>query len=150
MSRIHVEASRIVDAPADAVYQFLRDYRERHPSILPPESFLGYTVEAGGVGADTVVSFRIRAGGRERFYRMHISEPDPGRVLQEQDTESSLTTTFTMTPVEGDARTNVRIATWWQGGGGIGGFFERTFAPTALRGIYSRELDRLAAALKEQ
>lgn len=148
MSRIRVEASRVVDASPETVYQFLADYQVKHPSILPRESFVGYTVEEGGTGAGTVVSFRIRAGGRERSYRMRVSEPEPGRVLQEQDMDSSLVTRFTLTPADGNVRTNVSIVTQWQGGSGFGGFMERTFAPMAMRGIYTKELDRLAEAMK--
>lgn len=148
MSGIHVEASRVVDAPTEKVYQFLADYRVSHPSILPPESFVGYHVEEGGTGAGTVISIRIRAGGRERAYRMRVSEPEPGRVLQEQDTASSLVTQFILTPADGSAHTNVSIVTEWQGGSGIGGFFERAFAPMAMRRIYLRELDLLAEAVK--
>ena len=36
--------------------------------------------------------------------------------------------------------------TEWQGGRGVGGFFERTFAPVGLRRIYGEMLDRLATA----
>ena len=39
----------------------------------------------------------------------------------------------------------VRISTTWEGAGGIGGFFERVFAPRAMRGIYGDELERLDA-----
>lgn len=148
MSGIRVEADRTVDAPPETVYRFLADYKVKHPSILPPESFVGYTVEEGGNGAGTVFSMRVRAGGRERPYRMRVSEPEPGRILQEQDIGSSLATTFTLLPVDGNAHTNVKIVTQWQGGSGIGGFMERTFAPMAMRRIYRRELDNLAAAIK--
>ena len=41
--------------------------------------------------------------------------------------------------------TRVQLASEWQGAGGIGGFFERTFAPAALSRIYSRVLERLEA-----
>ena len=33
----------------------------------------------------------------------------------------------------------------WEGAGGIGGFFERLFAPRVMRGIYADELERLDA-----
>lgn len=149
MSGIRVEASRVVDAPAEVVYRFLADYRERHPSILPPRSFVGYKVEEGGNGAGTVISFRIRAGGRERPYRMRVSEPEPGQMLREQDTASSLATTFTVTPVAGNTQTMLSIQTQWSGGSGIGGFFERTFAPMAMRRIFRQELELLANAVKQ-
>jgi polyketide cyclase/dehydrase/lipid transport protein len=147
MSNIQVEASRTIDAPAEIVYQFFKDYRERHPSILPP-AFHDYGVEEGGDGAGTVFHVNVRAGGRDRAYRMRVSEPNPGHVLQEKDIATSLTTTFTVTPVDGGARANVRIATQWSGASGIGGFMERTFAPGVMRRIYTEELDRLAAAVK--
>jgi hypothetical protein len=37
----------------------------------------------------------------------------------------------------------VRVETRWQGAGGVGGVFERLFAPRVLRGIYVDELERL-------
>ncbi|HEY1640687.1 MAG TPA: hypothetical protein VGG35_08375 [Streptosporangiaceae bacterium] len=45
---------------------------------------------------------------------------------------------------------HVRIATTWDGAGGMGGFFERLFAPRVMRGIYADELVRLAAYAREQ
>jgi uncharacterized protein YndB with AHSA1/START domain len=150
MSTIHVEAERTIDAPADRVYAFLADYRASHPTILPKDHFLDYHVEDGGIGAGTVIRFRFKAGGRERAYRMRVSEPTPGRVIEEHDTGSSLATSFTITPSGGEgARSDVRIVTEWQGGGGIGGFFERTFAPGALRKIYQQELDLLEQEVAE-
>jgi hypothetical protein len=43
-----------------------------------------------------------------------------------------------------------RIATTWEGAGGIAGFFERLFAPRAMRGIYVDELDRLNSYARER
>lgn len=145
MSEIHVEASRTLNAPAEAVYGLLRDYRRRHPSILPP-AFHDYGIEEGGEGAGTVFHVNVRAGGRTIHYHMQVSEPNPGRVLQEKDITTSLTTTFTVTPVDQNHST-LRIATRWTGGSGIGGFMERTFAPGVMRRIYNEELDRIAAAV---
>jgi hypothetical protein len=79
---------------------------------------------------------------------MAVSEPEPGRVLQESDTNSSLVTTFTVSPA-GDS-SNVRIETSWEGAGGIGGFFERLFAPRVMQGIYRDELERLDTYARSQ
>jgi hypothetical protein len=38
----------------------------------------------------------------------------------------------------------VKIATTWQGAGGIGGFFERRFAPGVMQKLYADELERFA------
>lgn len=140
MGTIHVSAQQTIEAPADVVYGYIADMREHHPKFLPP-SFSDFTVEAGGIGAGTVTRFKLSAGGRTREYRMQVAEPEPGRVLTESDTESSLVTTFNVEPA-GD-RSTVRISTTWEGAGGIGGFFERTFAPRVLRRLYADELERL-------
>jgi hypothetical protein len=68
--------------------------------------------------------------------------------MVESDTGSSLVTTWTVTPQGASAR--VRISTTWQGAGGIGGFFERLFAPRVMRGIYADELERLDSYARAQ
>ncbi len=146
MAKINVGAERTIAAPAETVYGYLADMREHHPKFLPP-AFSDFTVESGGVGAGTVTRFKVAAGGRTREYRMEVSEPEPGRVLQESDTASSLITTFTVTPDGSSSR--VRIETTWDGAGGIGGFFERTFAPRVMRSIYDDELERLDAYARQ-
>jgi hypothetical protein len=100
-----------------------------------------FRVEQGGVGAGTVHDFRMTAGGRARAFRMWVAEPEPGRVLTESDEGSSMVTTWEVTP-EGPGR-RVRLETRWQGAGGVGGLFERLFAPRVLRRLYAEELERL-------
>ncbi len=146
MATILVSAERTVDAPAGAVYGYIADMREHHPHFLPP-AFSDFRVESGGVGAGTITRFTVTAGGRTRQYRMAIAEPEPGRVLTESDTGSSMVTTTTVTPRDGISL--VRISTAWEGAGGIGGFFERLFAPRVMRGIYADELERLDAYARE-
>jgi uncharacterized protein YndB with AHSA1/START domain len=146
MAKIVVSAERTVDAPPDAVYRYVADMREHHPRFLPP-AFSDFQVEAGGVGAGTVTRFKVTAGGRTREYRMRVDEPEPGRVLTEADTGSSLITTTTVSPQNGASL--VRIATAWDGAGGIGGLFERLFAPRVLRAIYTDELERLNVYARE-
>lgn len=147
MATILVSAERTVDAPADAVYGYIADMREHHPQFLP-SAFSDFQVESGGVGEGTITRFTVTAGGRTRQYRMKVAEPEPGRVLTESDTGSSLVTTTTVTPQGG--RSLVTISTAWQGAGGIGGFFERLFAPRAMRGIYTDELERLDSYARAQ
>ncbi len=141
MAPIVVSAERTIDAPAATVYDCIADMREHHPHFLPP-AFSGFEVEQGGVGAGTVIRYTLTAGGRTRQYRATVAEPDPGRVLTESDTTSSAVTTFTVTP-QGEQSCSAAISTSWDGAGGIGGFFERTFAPRVMRRIFADELDRL-------
>jgi uncharacterized protein YndB with AHSA1/START domain len=145
MAKVVASAERSIDAPADEVYSYLADMHQ-HQRFLPP-AFSDFQIEQGGVGTGTVTSFKITAGGRTRSYRMQVSEPTPGRTLVETDTGSSLVTTFNVTP-QGD-KSLVSITTSWDGASGIGGFFERTFAPRAVRRLYLDELDRLNAYATE-
>jgi carbon monoxide dehydrogenase subunit G len=147
MATINVSAERSIDAPAATVYGYIADMREHHPRFLPP-AFSDFQVESGGVGASTVTSFTLSAGRRTRAYRMQVAEPEPGRVLTESDTGSSLVTTWTVEP-EGD-RARVRISTSWEGAGGVGGFFERRFAPRVLKELYEDELERLNRYARER
>ena len=146
MARIVVSAEGTVDAPAETVYGYIADMREHHPRFLPP-AFSDFRVESGGVGAGTITHFKMTAGGRTREYRTKIAEPEPGRILTESDTDSSSVTTFTVSPQ--GAASRVQISTTWDGAAGIGGLFERIFAPRVLRAIYADELKRLDAYARE-
>jgi uncharacterized protein YndB with AHSA1/START domain len=144
MGTITVVASREIAAAPERVYRCLADMDE-HAKILPP-AFTGFTVVEGGVGAGTVTTFTVSAGGRQRAYRMTLAEPEPGRVLTETDANSSLVTTFRIEPSGSGSK--VEITTTWQGAGGIGGVFERLFAPRVMKGIYEDELGRLDEHLR--
>src|ERR1700761_3529780 len=147
MAVIEVTAERTVNAPAEAVYGYIRDMHV-HPKFLPP-AFSDFHIESGGVGTGWVPRFKVTAGGRTREYHMTVDGPEPGRVLRESDQKSSLITRFIVDPaVSGSSL--VQISTSWQGAGGIGGFFERTFAPRAMKAIYEDELARLDAYVREQ
>lgn len=141
MSTIRVAADGTVAAPAAAVYGYLAGYGEHRPQYLP-DAFSDWNVEEGGTGAGTMVRYTVTAGGRSRPYRMAVTEPEPGRVLTETDTGSSLVTTYTVDPA-GPTSTRVHVETTWQGASGVGGFFERRFAPVALRRIYAEALVKL-------
>jgi uncharacterized protein YndB with AHSA1/START domain len=146
MAKVEASAERTIDAPADQVYGYLADMHQ-HPQFLPP-AFSDFQVEEGGVGTGSVTRFAVTAGGRTRNYRMRVTEPEPGRTLVESDANSSLVTTFNVEPR--DDKSLVRISTRWDGAPGIGGFFERTFAPRAMHRIYLDELDRLNAYARGQ
>ncbi len=146
MSHIYVKSEKIVDANPEDVYAVISDYREKRPQLLT-SNFVDYKVERGGRGDGTVVSYRLHAARRERPYHIQVKEPVKGQVLVENDTNSSLVTTWTVSPIEDGQRTNVRLVTEWEGGSGINGFFERTFAPIGLRRIYNTVLNHLDTTL---
>jgi Polyketide cyclase / dehydrase and lipid transport len=141
MAPLEVSSERAISAPAETVYGYIANMRDHHPNFLPP-AFSDFKVESGGTGADTVLRFAVTAGGRTRHYHTVVAEPEPGRVLTESDMDSSAVTTFTVTPAS-EQGCSVRISIRWNGASGIGGFFERTFAPRAMRPILTDELNRL-------
>jgi uncharacterized protein YndB with AHSA1/START domain len=138
---VQASAERVVAAPPERVYALLADYREGRPKVLP-DAYEGYRVEEGGTGEGTVVAYTLNAAKRQRPYRIAVTEPQPGRELHEEDTTSSWAQTVTVTP-EGSGSSRVRIACSWQGANGVGGFFERTFAPKGVGRLYEEILDRL-------
>ncbi|MGO9909312.1 MAG: SRPBCC family protein [Solirubrobacteraceae bacterium] len=142
MATVTARATKAVDAQPERVLEFLRDYRDRRPRILT-DNYTAYRVEQGGHGAGTVIGYHFAAGGRERDYRLSVEEDSGG--LSERDQLSSFVSRWTVAP-EG-AGAQVTLEASWQGAGGIGGVFERTFAPMGLRRIYGEMLDKLAAAV---
>ena len=142
MARVTASASKVLDATPERVLEFLRDYREARPRILP-DNYSAYRVEQGGHGNGTVIGYHFAAGGRERDYRLAVEEDGDG--LFERDQLSSFVSRWTVAPDGAGAQ--VTLESSWQGAGGIGGVFERTFAPLGLRRIYGEILDKLAAAV---
>ena len=115
MGTITVAQEGRVGAPADLTYRLIAD--DAHHQQFLPQGITNFAVVEGGVGAGTLHRFTVTAGRRAREYLMRVDEPHPGRVLTETDQNSSLVTTFTVTPA-GDSCV-VRIETQWNGAGGI-------------------------------
>jgi Polyketide cyclase / dehydrase and lipid transport len=142
MGTVTASATKAVDAPPERVLEFLRDYREGRPRILT-DNYSAYRVESGGHGNGTVIGYHFAAGGRERDYRLAVEEDGGG--LFERDQLSSFVSRWSVAPSR--AGTEVTLESSWQGAGGIGGVFERTFAPLGLRRIYGEILEKLAGEL---
>lgn len=145
MSQVVATSEAIVRAPAEQVIAALGDYGTVRPKVLPVQ-FSEYRVESGGQGAGTTVHWTFAATSkRVRDQLLDVTEPAPG-TLVETDRNSSMVTTWTVLAAEAGTST-VRVRTTWNGAGGIGGFFERTFAPKGLARVYADLLTRLDAEL---
>lgn len=142
MAVIHVAADGVIGAPPERVYTYLADYERHHHRFLPT-AFSDYKVEQGGVGGGTIISYRLKVGGRTGAGRARIDELEPGRVLAETQIDRDIVTTFTILPHA--AGSLVRIETRWQPARGIEGWVERAFGPRMLRTLYKDELARLDA-----
>jgi hypothetical protein len=142
MARVVAKETVQLSAAPERVLEFLREYRESRPRILT-SNWTAYRVEKGGKGEGTVYEYHFTAGGRERDYRLHVSER-AGR-LEEQDQGSSFVSTWSVEPAPGGS--TVTIESSWEGATGIGGFFEGRFAPRGLRRIYAQVLAALQSEL---
>lgn len=148
MALVEATTERIVDAEPERVYGALADYAGTRGRVLP-EQFSEYEVREGGHGAGTVVHWKLQATSkRVRDCLFDVTAPSPERLV-ETDRNSTLVTTWTVTP-SGEGRSKVVIATTWQGASGVGGFFERTFAPKGLARIYDALLASLAADVEKK
>lgn len=149
MNTYQAEASAVIDAPAARVYEIIADYRLTHPTILPQRYFTGIEVTEGGRGAGTKLTTTMNVYGTKAVYHLTVTEPEPGRVLLEEDPAAGIATTFTVEPLDDGAGSRVTIATTARSSGGLRGRLERVMNPAIMERIYREELELLAAAAKE-
>ncbi|AQA14735.1 MULTISPECIES: SRPBCC family protein [Streptomyces] len=143
MGQVEATTERIVTGKPEDVFDALADYRETRPRLLP-QQFSEYEVREGGDGEGTVVHWKLQATSkRVRDCLLEVSEPADGQLI-EKDRNSSMVTTWTVTPA-GEGKSRVVVTSTWTGATGIGGFFERTFAPKGLARIYDELLAKLDA-----
>jgi len=151
MGPIHVKANAVLNAHAEDVYATIADYRHGHPSILP-EGFHDLQVEQGGYGEGTIIRFKMKVLGVEQAFHQRVSEPEPGRVLVEQDINSAqnVITTFIVTSVENDQKSRVEIDTTMNASPGLAGIVERIIIPIINPQLYAKELKLLEAVAQKK
>jgi uncharacterized protein YndB with AHSA1/START domain len=146
MAQVTARTERTIDAPAERVCAALADYEKVRPAILT-DHYRDYRVEAGGQGEGSRVHWLLQATSkRVRDQLVEVSTPGADRIV-EKDANSSMVTTWTVTPAGAD-RSVVAVESSWKGAGGIGGFFERTFAPKGLQRIHDGVLANLENTLR--
>ncbi|MGX1851878.1 SRPBCC family protein [Streptomyces sp. NBC_01456] len=142
MGQVEATTQREIAADPEDVFDALADYSGTRQKLLP-EHFSEYEVREGGDGKGTLVHWKLQATSkRVRDCLLEVDEPTEGQLV-EKDRNSSMVTTWVVTPA-GEKRTKVVVTTTWTGAGGVGGFFEKTFAPKGLGRIYDALLDNLA------
>ncbi|MFI7319879.1 SRPBCC family protein [Streptomyces venezuelae] len=147
MAQVEAVTERIITAQPDDVFDALADYSGTREKLLS-EHFSEYEVREGGDGEGTLVHWKLQATSKRiRDCLLEVSEPTDGELV-EKDRNSSMVTTWTVTPA-GEGKSRVVVTTVWNGAGGIGGFFEKTFAPKGLGRIYDAVLANLAAEVEK-
>ena len=139
-------ATKLINAPAETVYNIIADYRNGHPLILPKAYFLSMEVEAGGFGAGTIVNFEMRLLGQTKSFHSLITEPEPGRLLVETDTKSEIPTSFHILPISDGGQTRLTIATELKGQNVVEGFI----AKWILQKVYREEMELIARAAEDR
>ncbi|MCX3063360.1 SRPBCC family protein [Streptomyces beihaiensis] len=147
MAQVEATTERVVAAKPDDVFDTLADYSGTRGKLLS-EHFSEYEVREGGDGEGTLVHWKLQATSkRVRDCLLDVTEPTDGELV-EKDRNSSMVTTWRVTPA-GEGKARVVVTSVWNGAGGIGGFFEKTFAPKGLGRIYDAVLANLAAEVEK-
>jgi hypothetical protein len=147
MADVTASAQRTIAAPAYKVRRLLADYAEVRPKILT-EHYRDYVLHSGSVGEGTVAGWKLAATSkRVRDVLVDVSLPMHDKIV-ETDRNSTMVTTWKVTPGP-PVTCTVTVTTTWKGAGGIGGFFERAFAPKALTQIYDGVLANLEKVAAE-
>jgi hypothetical protein len=139
MGQVSASSSVMINAEPDKVFAAVADYKVVRPKILSSH-YSGYEVLQGGVGAGTIVKWKLQAT-KSRSRDVQSNVDIAGHTVIEKDANSSMVTNWTVAPA--GPGSSVTVKTSWNGAGGIGGFFEKTFAPLGLKKIQAEVLENL-------
>jgi hypothetical protein len=144
MGQVSASSTVLINAEPDAVLAAVADYQTVRPKILSSQ-YSGYQVLEGGQGAGTVATWKLQAT-KSRVRDVKASVDVAGKTVIEKDANSTMVTNWTVAPA--GTGSTVTVKTSWQGAGGVGGFFEKTFAPLGLRKIQGEVLANLKTELE--
>ena len=145
MGQVSASSTVLINAEPDAVFAAVADYKTVRPKILSSH-YSGYQVLEGGQGAGTVATWKLQAT-KSRSREVKATVDVAGHAVIEKDANSTMVSNYTVAPA--GTGSTVTVKTSWQGAGGIGGFFEKTFAPIGLRKIQAEVLENLKAELEK-
>ena len=144
MVQVSAASSVLINAEPAAVLAAVADYREVRPKILSSR-YTDYQVLQGGEGKGTVAKWKLHAT-KSRVRDVQADVDVAGHTVIEKDANSTMVTNWTVAPA--GTGSTVTVKTSWEGASGIGGFFEKTFAPLALRKIQDEVLANLKKELE--
>ncbi|MCA9914565.1 MAG: SRPBCC family protein [Anaerolineae bacterium] len=150
MNTLYIEQSAIIHAPSDLVYSIVADYEVGHRAILPKPYFQEMVVEEGGYGAGTVIRLKMVVMGQTFNYHMRVTEPEPGRIIQESDQDTAQWSRFVLDEVSDNTQTRITIQSEFPLMPGFMGWMQRLTTPMIVRKIYREELAILNRYAQQQ
>ncbi|CAJ1494960.1 SRPBCC family protein [[Mycobacterium] burgundiense] len=144
MGQVSATSTVLVNATPDEVLAAVADYNEVRPKILSSQ-YSDYQVLQGGVGAGTVVKWKLQAT-KSRVREVQANVDIAGKTVIEKDANSTMVTNWTVAPAGPGA--SVTVKTSWTGAGGVKGIFEGIFAPLGLKKIQAEVLKNLKNQLE--
>ncbi|MDP9144006.1 MAG: SRPBCC family protein [Actinomycetota bacterium] len=142
-----VHSATLAVEPA-RVYAVISDYKVHHPAILPKE-FSRLKVLKGGVGAGTYFEFDATIAGKTQTSRMHVTEPEPGRVLVETEETGNVETRFVVEPLDGGTRTRLTFDSEYTVPAGFLAPLFRWLSRRLMSGIYRREMQNIESYVRD-
>ena len=143
MGQVSASSSIAVQADPQRALDAIADYETVRPGILSAH-YRDYKVVEGGKGDGTVAEWTLQAT-EKRARNVHAVVSVSDSVVTERDSNSTLVTTWTVTP--DGAGSQVTVTTEWNGAGGVKGIFEGIFAPLGLKKIQAEVLGNLQREL---
>jgi uncharacterized protein YndB with AHSA1/START domain len=150
MAQRSFSSSALIPAPPETVYRLIADYRNGHPRILPKPYFVNLDVEEGGYGEGTVINFQMKVMGQMQHFHSRITEPTPGQILVETDSNAGAMTTFTVEPRLDGKQSFVTISTTIDVPDGVAGGVQGWLIRKLLQPIYVKELEQLTKVATEE
>ncbi len=143
MGQVSASSSTVVAAEPQRALEAIADYENVRPRILSAH-YRDYKVLEGGTGSGTVAEWTLQAT-QKRSRNVHAVVSVTDSIVTERDSNSTMVTTWTVSPTgEGSL---VTVRTTWKGAGGVPGFFEGIFAPLGLKKIQAEVLENLKREL---
>ncbi|MFT3660399.1 MAG: SRPBCC family protein [Gordonia sp. (in: high G+C Gram-positive bacteria)] len=139
MGQVSATSAIDIDAAPEVVLAALADYQTVRPAILPA-NYRDFAYNDDG----TVHWILQATEKRQRDVLADVAVTADS--VTETDRNSSMVTVYRVGSAGAGAR--VEVTTSWQGAGGIGGFFEKTFAPKGLSRIQAELLGNLKTRLE--
>lgn len=141
---IYAEVSAEFDAPASTIYKILADFTH-HEAVLPKPPFTYLKIVEGGIGEGTVIEVQTKALGQTNTVVSRVTEPEPGRVLEEREIDGPTVTRFVVDALS-ENRSRLTISTSMEPSrGGLLGRIEAAVLPYAIRSAISKEMDLIRA-----